>query len=84
MNPETFLQNKKNFKKYSNSKNFVSLGTLTVKFQQIALKFVTLYLFYPFLVSLYKILLKTLLSVLSFQIHIWTRMLWNLPFNIAH
>ena len=35
--------------KYSNSKNFVSLTLSQISFLQIALKFATLYLFYPFL-----------------------------------
>ena len=50
MNSETFRQNKnkKRNKKSLNSKNFVS-RTLSDKFQQIALKFATLYLFYLFL-----------------------------------
>ena len=49
MNSETFLQNKRRKEKYSNSKNFVSPDTISDKFQQIAQKFATLYLFYPFL-----------------------------------
>ena len=48
MNFETFHQNKKRKEKYSNSKNFVSPDTLSDKFQQIALKFATPHLSYPF------------------------------------
>ena len=50
MNSETFRQNKKQKKEKKNNQiqwNFPD--TLSDKFQQIALKFATLYLFHPFL-----------------------------------
>ena len=51
INFETFRSNKK--KKYSNSKNFVSRTLSQISFPQIALKFATLYLFYPFFSSFF-------------------------------
>ena len=50
MNSETFLQNKtKKRRKILKFKELCFLDTLSDKFQQIAQKFATLYLFYPFL-----------------------------------
>ena len=48
MNPKTFLQNKEK-KNTQIQKKFASLDTLSDKFQRIAIKFATLYLFYLFL-----------------------------------
>ena len=48
MNSETFLQDKKEIKNAQIQWTF-SPDSLSDKFQQIALKFATLYLFYPFL-----------------------------------
>ena len=78
MNTEIFRK-----EKYSNSKNFVS-RTLSDTFPQIALKFATLNLFYPFLfVSLYKIPFEKLIVCVIFRISIRTRKLWNLPFEFT-
>ena len=52
MNSETFQQNKTKQNKKKKILKFKELcfqDTLSDKFQQIALKFATLYLFYPFL-----------------------------------
>ena len=98
MNSESFRQNKTKQKEKKNTR-ICFPNTLSVKFQQIALKFATLYLFYPFLSCFFveNSFLKTLLSVLSFRTSIRTRKLrnllfkltvWtyclNLAFNIAH
>ena len=58
MNSETFWLNEKKKKKkekYSNSKNFVSRTLSQISFPQIALKFATFYLFYPFLSRFFSI-----------------------------
>ena len=86
MNSETFPQNKtKKEEKILKFKELCFPDTLSDKFQQIALKFATLYLFYPYLSCLFcmEFLLKTLLSVLSFQTNIRTRKLWNLLFEVT-
>ena len=57
--------------------------TLSDKFQQIALKFATLYLFYPFLSRLFCIKFIYKNFVLSFQISIRTKKLRNLLFEIT-
>ena len=50
MNSEIIKQNKKEMKNTRIQRTFF-LDTLSDKFQQIALKFATLYLFYPFFFS---------------------------------
>ena len=86
MNYKSFLQNKKKKKRrILKFKELCFPDTLSEKFQRIALKFATLYLFYPFffLFLLNKIPFKTLLSVLSFRISIWTRKPRNFLFKLT-
>ena len=68
MNTETFRQNLKK-KKILKFKELCFPDTLSDKFQQIALKFATLYLFSPFLSSLFciKFLFKNLIDSVIFS-----------------